>query len=209
MRQIWLPVAFITSVACKKEIIWKMSQAGLKPRSSVGQSCGTVLSFAVPPVRPNILLTNLENVNNWFIRCHEVGAYPLIVFCCDTVLYTLTKEPNNFWYTDILPATPWDTRIRHTKPFTYTQHSKTQTHTSSQHILCPSQGQGAVVAAPGPMGPCGQASIWGNLSKRGVRPPCVGALCWLFQQTCFPKARKKYTKRDALSHGSVHWAISL
>lgn len=44
-------------------------------------------------------------------------------------------------------------------------------------------------------GTCGQASIWGNLSKHGVRPPCVGALCWLFRQTCFPKARKKNTLR--------------
>lgn len=56
-------------------------------------------------------------------------------------------------------------------------------------------------------GGCGcwraEGTIWSNPSTGWLGPQCVGALCWLFQQPCFPKARKKDTKRGALSHGSV------
>lgn len=43
----------------------------------------------------------------------------------------------------------------------------------------------------------------------GLGPRRVGALCWLFQQPCFPKARKNGHKRGALSRGSVQQRVSL
>lgn len=83
---------------------------------------------------------------------------------------------------------------------TYIQHTKP---TSSAHIRCPSQGRGG----------CGcwwaEGTIWRNLSTGGLGPQCVRALCWLFQQPCFPKARKKGHKRGALSRGSLQQLASL
>lgn len=51
---------------------------------------------------------------------------------------------------------------------TYIQHTKP---TSSGHIRCPSQGQGAAVAG-GPRGPDGETRVRG-----GLGPQCVGPLC--------------------------------
>lgn len=97
------------------------------------------------------------------------------------------------------------THVRHANPNT---HARTHAHiVFSTYPLSLSRAASCGCCWSAEGGACGEASIWGNPSKRGVGPACVGALCWLFQQTCFPKARKEYTKRGALSHGSAHWAI--
>lgn len=60
------------------------------------------------------------------------------------------------------------------------------------------------MVAEGPRGPCGQASIWGNLSKAGEGHRALVHSVDCFDRHVFPKQGKKYTKRGALSHGSVH-----